>query len=164
MAKAFGLEMIWDLDSGPGKPTGATSPTSFNGAAMRSGVANIAVEIGGEGRCRSEWVDLAAKGILNVLRSLGMLGGEPEGLPSTYRVVEGFWRSGSAGGFIRNCVELNCTVTRNQLISTIVDLQGDTIEEIRSDLDGVIIGLRTLPKINPGDWTHWPVKVVKLLA
>ena len=161
MAKAFGLELIWDLDSGPSKPRYPGMPTSFNGCATAHGIPNIGVEVGGEGRCREEWVALAARGILNVLKLLGMIEGQPAGLPPRYRLVEGFWKSGRSGGLQRNHVALNAPVSRGQLIGTIVDLHGEPVEEVRSEIDGLVIGLRTLPKISPGEWTHWPVRVVR---
>jgi predicted deacylase len=161
MAKAFGLELIWDLDSGPSKPRYPGTPTSLNGCATTHGIPNIGVEVGGEGRCREEWVGLAVRGVLNVLRLLRMIEGQPAGLPLRYRLVEGFWTSGRSGGLLRNHVAINSPVARGQLISTIVDLHGETIEEVRSEIDGLVIGLRTLPKISPGEWTHWPVRVVR---
>ena len=35
------------------------------------------------------------------------------------------------------------------------ELLGKQLEVLKAEKDGVIHGLRTLPKINPGDWTYW---------
>lgn len=161
LAKAFGLELIWDLDSGPSKPRYPGMPTSFNGCATAHGIPNMAVEVGGEGRCREEWVALTVRGIGNLMRRLGLLEGEPQGLPAVYRLVEGFWASGRSGGWLRNHVALGSAIREGQLIGTIVDLHGEAIEEVRSQIEGLVIGLRTVPKISPGEWTHWPVRVVR---
>jgi predicted deacylase len=95
------------------------------------------------------------------MKVLGMIDGKPEGLPSKYQIREGFYQSGSAGGFLRPMVKLGEEVKKGQLLGVIIDFHGKVLEEILSPIDGSVLGLRTLPKINPGDWTFWVAKTAR---
>ncbi|NNE81251.1 MAG: succinylglutamate desuccinylase [Silicimonas sp.] len=80
LAHAFGLPLIWRL--GP-----LNDNRSLNGAAERAGVPMIATELGGGGGVDPDITDAAETGILNVLRHLGVLDGEPAPAPGQ-RTVE----------------------------------------------------------------------------
>jgi predicted deacylase len=157
MAKAFGIETLWDLSSSGLKGT-------FADVATERGIPNLIVEVGGEGRCRKEWVQLEIRGFMNVMKELGMLDGKPEGLPSKYQIRQGFFRSGNAGGFLRPSVDLGSEVEEGQLLGNIIDFHGNVLEKVLSPMKGKVLGLRTLPKINPGDWTFWVARTVKEIS
>jgi predicted deacylase len=157
MAKAFGIETLWDLGSSGLKGT-------FNSTATEQGIPNIVVEVGGEGRCLEEWVQREIRGFMNVMKALDMVEGSPEGLPSKYQLTEGFYQHGTAGGFLRPMVKLSSPVKRGELLGSIIDLHGNVLEEVRSPMDGKVMGLRTLPKINPGEWTFWIGKTVREIS
>lgn len=148
MAKAFGVETLWRGGS-------AGIKGDFTTAAMERGALGIAIEVGGEGRCKEEWVQTELRGFRNVMVTLGILKGRPSGLPTKYAVMDGFYQHCNSGGFLRTKVKLNQKVKKRQVLGTIIDLLGKKLEVIKADKDGVIYGLRTLPKINPGDWTYW---------
>ncbi len=79
LARAFGLPLVWRLGA-------HNDARSVNSAAERAGVPMIATELSGGGGVDPEATDLAYKGILNVMRHLGMItGAVPEVHP---RVVE----------------------------------------------------------------------------
>jgi len=98
------------------------------------------------------------------MKVLDMTDGKPEGLPSKYHLTEGFYQHGNAGGFVRPMVRLGSSVKEGELLGTIIDLHGNVLEEIRSPMDGKVMGLRTLPKINPGEWTFWVGKTVREIS
>ncbi|UCB45224.1 MAG: succinylglutamate desuccinylase/aspartoacylase family protein [Spirochaetota bacterium] len=148
MAKAFGIESLWRMATSGIKGT-------FTGAATEKGIPSIIVEVGGEGRCREEWVQFEMQGIKNVMKVLGLIEGTPEGLPSRYRIIEGFYQHAAAGGFLRPQVKLGDWIKQETILGVIIDLHGNVLEEIKSSSDGLIMGMRTLPKINPGDWSFW---------
>ncbi len=80
LAHAFGLPLIWRLGA-------HNDARSVNSAAERTGVPMIATELGGGGGVDPDVTELAEIGIVNVLRHLGVLNGDP--LPAeTARVVE----------------------------------------------------------------------------
>jgi predicted deacylase len=70
-------------------------------------------------------------------------------------IVEGFWQHAGAGGFLRPQVKLGEKIKKGTVLGTIVDLHGNTLEETKAPFDGLIMEMRTLPKINPGDWSFW---------
>ena len=148
MAKAFGIETLWRMST-------SGIQGSFTGAATAREIPSIIVEVGGEGRCKEEWVQFEIRGFKNVMKVLGMMEGKPEGLPSRYMIVEGFWQHTSAGGFLRPQVTLGDRIKKGTVLGAVIDLHGNTLEEMRSAIDGLIMGMRTLPKINPGDWSFW---------
>lgn len=157
MAKAFGLRTLWDLSSFRfGGTVGAT--------AREKGIPIIIVEMGGEGRCLEEWVQVELRGFQNLLKSLDMVDGEPEGLPASYEISEGFYRHGNTGGFLRPRVRLGSEVKEGQLLGTIVDLHGNVLEELSAPMEGRVLGLRTLPRISPGDWTFWVGRKVREIS
>ena len=153
MAKAFGIETLWNLSSSGLKGT-------FSAAAEEMGIPNLVIEIGGEGRCLEEWVQLEIRGFYNVMKSLDMIDGEPEGLPSKFEIREGFYRNGNAGGFLRPMVSLGDDVKEGDILGVIIDFHSNVFEEVKSPMDGRVLGLRTLPRISPGDWTFWVARTV----
>lgn len=153
MAMASGIENLIDLN--------ISQRGSLNGAARRKGIPNIALEVGGEGRCKEEWVQFEVHCLLNILKALGLIDGKPEGLPEKYYVLEGRWESANASGLFRPTVQLNSLVKKGQLLGTIVDFHGNVLEEIKSPREGKVLGLRSVPKIGPGEWAYWVGKPVK---
>ena len=153
MAKAFGIEALWKLST-----SGIRG--SFSSAATELGVPTIVVEVGGEGRCKEEWVQFEIRGFKNVMKMLGMLEGKPEKLLSQHKIVEGFWQHSHAGGFLRPHVNLGDQIKKGTVMGTVINLHGKVLEELKTPVDGLVLGMRTLPKINPGDWSFW-VGVVK---
>ena len=157
MAKAFGIDILWNLSSSGLKGT-------FSDTATEKGIPNIVIEVGGEGRCLEEWVLLEIRGFLNVMKTLDMLKGELEGLPAKYELREGFYTSGNAGGFLRVKVKLRDDVDEGQVLGSVIDLHGNVLEEVRSPMKGKVLGIRTLPRIRPGDWTFWVARLVKKIS
>jgi hypothetical protein len=80
LAHVFGLPLIWRLGS-------ANDNRSVNAAAERVGVPMIATELGGGGGVDPAITDATERGILNILRHLGMLDGAPD-RPPQQRIVE----------------------------------------------------------------------------
>jgi predicted deacylase len=148
MAKAFGIEALWKMSTSPLKGT-------FTGAAKDMGIPSIIVEVGGEGRCKEEWVQFELRGFKNVMKTLKMIDGQLEGLPPRYLIVEGFWQHAGAGGLLRTHVKLGDRIKKGALLGTIIDFHGNTLEKITSPIDGLLMGMRTLAKIGPGDWSFW---------
>lgn len=80
LAHVFGLPLIWRLGS-------ANDNRSVNAAAERVGVPMIATELGGGGGVDPGITDATERGLLNILRHLGLLDGAPD-TPPRQRIVE----------------------------------------------------------------------------
>lgn len=94
-------------------------------------------------------------GVLNVMRSIGMLSGEPPAHTPTHHLVgEGDLDqviSAPSAGLYRPCVELLDEVTEGQTLCVIEDLFGKMAARITAPQPGIVIMLRRIHKVAVGD-------------
>ena len=88
--------------------------------------------------------------VRNILRSLGMIDGEAE-LRDTYTTVSGTFARSAAGGFFVAHAEPGETCKEGDLIATIVDHYGNTLEEVSAPQDGIVLWVRRIRTVHPGD-------------
>jgi predicted deacylase len=138
---AVGHELIWK-----GGRWGGTARVS----SLQAGKPAVTVEIGGGGGCREETVDAHVSGILNVMRYLGLVDGEPT-RPGEYKEVEGTTVLAACGGFFRAEVVPGQMVKAKEVLATIVDHFGHRLEVITAPRDGVVLWTRWRSTIFPGD-------------
>jgi len=155
MAKAYGVQY---LHGGP------AWPNVIRMEAVRRGIPAITPEIGGEGRLREAETQMDVRGILNVMRYLGMLEGPLESLPDAYTMVEGHrdgeYMNTRTGGLLRSRVSLGASVREGEVLGVLVNPLGEIMEELRAVQDGTVMGMRTKPHTLPGDWTYFVGKIV----
>lgn len=142
MARAFGLELVWDI-------THRAGVLSYE--AMRAGIAAIGCEIGGNGRCEPAHVTLARHGVLNVLASLGVLANQP-GSPPAQRIWRGDFTLAPAGGLFRADVALNQEVQAGERLYTLIDTTGAVCYERFADHAGLVSAIRIFGAIQEGEW------------
>ena len=152
LAKAFGVDVLWK----------APFAGMLTSEAAKKGIPAICTEIGGEGRCLESYVQLDIKGVTNVMKRYGMLEGKPE-LPSSYTVVEESWMYSKNGGFLRPEVKLRDRVSKGDTLGRIMNIHGKEAERVAALHDGIVIGIRTFPSLNAGDWTFFVGKVVQTI-
>jgi len=145
-ARAYGSDLLW---------TGSASPAVFRNAVAQSGVDVFMTELGGEGRCLTEHMDVEVRGLKNLLKYLKIIQGQTVNLPSRYRTVDSFWLHSRAGGIFRPEIKLRQEVKKGEKLAGIYDLLDRELEVVRAPHDGIVIGYRTVPRIRPGDWTVW---------
>ena len=148
MARAFGAPILW------GHPPPLPPGRSIS-AAAESGVPAIYTEARGGGYTRPDDVACYRDGVLNVMRHLSMLPGEPPAQTSAHHFVgEGNLDqvvSAPSAGLYRPCVELLDMVVEGQPLCVIENLFGKPMAEIRADRPGVVIMLRRIRKVEVGD-------------
>ncbi len=152
LARAMGLPHLWRL---PGR----AGVLSYE--AMRRGVAATGGEIGGRGGLLAADADGYLHGILRILAQEGVI--DDPALPRPARhtsFLEGDWALAAAGGFIENHVELGVLVERGRRLATIRDPLGETLAEMHADRDGLVMGVRHLRCIQPGEWATCAVAQV----
>ena len=94
-------------------------------------------------------------GIVNVMRTLGML--KPVSRIRKKRLREPViarsskWVRAPQGGIFRAHVKLGDRVSKNNLLGVISDPFGDKEQEVRADFSGILIGRSSLPLVNEGD-------------
>ena len=147
-AQAFGAPVLW------GHPPPVTPGRSIS-AATEFGVPWLYTESPGGGRAGPDDVACYINGVLNVMKHLGMIPGEPHPQSTVHHLVgDGnldFVISASAAGSFRPHVELLDEVSAGQRMGIIEDFFGQVVAEVTADRDGVIIFLRRLPQVNAGD-------------
>lgn len=146
MARAFGLPRIVDY-----RYDELTRPYSCNRQAVASGKPTILVEIGQQGRSDASDVDLAVRGVLNVLKSQKMLLGNP----APAKPAQHF--SGTAGlnfsksGIWYPNVKTGAAVRKGDTLGTVKDLLGRELEKLIAPEDGIVLYMSAAPPANSGE-------------
>ena len=137
---AAGHELIWK-----GGKWGGTvrHPT------LAAGKPAITIEVGG-GTYREANVALHADAIRNIMRHMGMVDGEPK-LRDRYTAVTGTFARSASGGFFVSHAEPGEQCKEGDLIGVVVDHFGETLEEVRADWDGIVLWVRRIRTVRPGD-------------
>ena len=92
------------------------------------------------------------RGIVNVLRHIGMLPAKPDQRSLSPVVAESTsWIRASASGIVTSKLKLGHRVDRGQRLATISDPLGDDQTFIESPFDGIVIGQSNLPLAHEGD-------------
>ena len=158
IARSFGLPVIW-----------GTTPTLEGrslSAARDLGVPAIYAEHGGGGGCDPRAVADYVRGCLGVMRELGMIDAAPAGGPDMpaagpATIVVEDPRPGSghlqvshpapAAGFFLPRVSLGVNVRAGDLVGTIADPLGDTVQDVRAQVSGLVLVLRAESSVQVGD-------------
>lgn len=115
------------------------------------GIPSILPESGGGAVYVDDYAEVLHKGIMNVMKCLGMIEGRPEQLQSYQSLSEYVWPKAKRGGLFSSKVKLGEKVSSGQVIATIRNIFGDETERITSPFDGVILFIRTFPVVKIGD-------------
>lgn len=126
---------------------------SLRKVAKENGVDVLLYEAGEALRFDEFAIRVGLKGILNVLKHKGMIGGRkissPKNLP--VYVKSSRWVRSPVGGVFRALTTIGDQVRRGDILGYVSDPFGDEDQQIESSDDGVIIGRTNLPFVNPGD-------------
>jgi predicted deacylase len=151
IARAFGLEYIWNTLGGPPEYTG-----SMLEVAARDGIAGVVVEVG----CQTAWydhgeefIDVSVRGIKNVMKYLGMMDGTPE-VPTRYLYTKGpvIAIRSRRGGIWETTRRLGDRMKKGELLGRIVDpLTDEELETVIAPFDGIVFDVRVWPLTYPGE-------------
>ena len=147
-ADAFGVPIMW------GHPLPLAPGRSLS-AAVALNVPCLYTEAPGGGYAQAQVVDLFANGVINVMKHLDMLPGEPQYLPITHHLLgDGDLDtviSAPVAGYFRAEVGLLDVVEQGDRLGLIYDLLGQPVDEIKADKAGVVIMLRRIHRVHTGD-------------
>lgn len=110
------------------------------------------IESGGGGLLKKEYVDRHINGVMNVMKYLKMIKGEPI-LSKTQRRM-GDKSAGiraKRGGFFTYMVNAGDIVKEGQIIGQITDPFGEVLESINAPISGVVNIINFLSAKNTGD-------------
>ncbi len=142
LAHAFGCPLVID-SQGPDR--------SLRRAAVEAGVPTISYEAGGARRFERPMIDVGLAGVVNVLRHLEMLPGEPLPAPLRLHVRESRWVRARAGGILDLRVALGQPLRRGQEISVNTNPFGREQSVLTAPMAGLVLGVTLLPLVHPGD-------------
>lgn len=154
LARAFGFDILWEVPQGtiPQMPNYPGRGSAVR-EAMALGIPGVFCEVGSDGRLEEELVEYTLNGLLNVMRTYGMLPGEPiRREPEVYS--GGNVLFSTRGGLFLNYSKPGDRLTRGQLLGRIVSLRGEVLEEIHAPGPGVMTNTITLGVTNPGDMLY----------
>lgn len=144
MAKAFGAPVILNA---------AIRDGSLRAAAMSQGIPTLLYEAGEALRLDELCIRGGVRGIMRVMRSLGMLPKRrSQARQEPVMARSSMWLRAPQSGIFRAFVQLGDRVTRDQtLIGVVADPFGAREQEIRAPISGIVIGRLNLPLVNEGD-------------
>jgi predicted deacylase len=149
-AKAFGLPLVWGTPGLPGRSLSA---------AGEHGVPAIYVEITGEGRCRAADVERYVHGLRQLLAHLAIAGErlevyDPQWFVEDQRPGAGHLQvqhRAPIGGFFEPSRGVGDRVEEGQPVGVIRDRFGQTRHTLQASRSGMIVFLRTFPRVLCGD-------------
>ncbi|WP_148254420.1 succinylglutamate desuccinylase/aspartoacylase family protein [Aidingimonas lacisalsi] len=144
MADAFGAPVILNAELREG---------SLRHYAQNRGVPVLTYEAG-EALRFDEWaIAPGVRGVLRVMRRLGMLAGEHRRRrPPPAEVANGSsWARAPIDGILRPRVRLGARVSRGQVLGLVADPFGNAEGEVKATADGIVIGMGNLPLANEGE-------------
>ena len=147
-AEAFGAPVMW------GHPLPMPAGRSIS-AATDLGIPWLYTEGPGGGYARPADVDCFRRGVLNVMRHLGMLPGVPEVVDVPIQLVgDGnldVVTLAPVGGYFRATVKLLDRVQKGDVIGTMFDFFGTNLATITAEMDGIVIMVRRLHRVHGGE-------------
>jgi len=143
-ALAFGAPLVLAAPLRPG---------SLRLTAREQGVEMLLYEAGEALRFDEFSVRVGVRGILNVMRHIGMLAGKKSGKSRIQPVVatESKWVRSPSGGVLRAVRTIGDSVKSGDVLGYISDPWGEAEQQAQAAFDGIVIGRTNLPIVNPGD-------------
>jgi hypothetical protein len=142
LAKAFGCELIVE---GKG-PEG-----SLRREAVKAGRPTILLEAGEPSKMEPTVQETGVRGILNVLSELGMIDHVPTRPAYQTKVQRSTWVRAESAGILRFHVGPGEIVSAGQPLATNVSVFGKAQNTLHAPVDGIVLGMTTLPAVKPGE-------------
>jgi hypothetical protein len=143
MAQAFGAPVILN---------GALVEGSLRKLASEAGVHTLLYEAGEALRFNEDCIRRGVRGIVAVMRELGMLPrAENAKPPRTLVVRSSTWIRAPQSGILRARASLGTQVRQGDCLGVVADPFGEREVEVASSTTGIIIGCTNLPLVQEGD-------------
>lgn len=125
---------------------------SLREAVIDKGIPMLLFEGGESLRFNEQAIATGLKGIVSVMRELGMLPPKTRKKPpSSFIVKATTWVRANKSGIVHSAVSLGTVVKKNQTMAAIVDPIGNNEEKVAAPFEGIVIGCLNLPLVHKGD-------------
>lgn len=143
MAESFGAPVILDASIRDG---------SLRAVAESRDIPVILYEAGEALRFDPVAIKAGTRGVLNVMRTLGMLKPTAKKAPMTHMIAKSSsWIRAEQDGLLHLKTRLGDRVTKGQCLGTITAPLGVEEKEVITPKSGIVIGCLTMPLVNEGD-------------
>lgn len=143
LAEAFRAPLIIDAPLRPG---------TIREAAVAKGIPWLVYEAGEALRFDEVSIRAGVRGIVNVMREIGMLRKSTSKRTVIPRTVKSnFWIRAPQSGILRLTVKLGACVSKDETLGYVSDPYGENQTEITAPNTGIIIGRTNLPLVHEGD-------------
>lgn len=144
MAKAFGLPVLLNAELRDG---------SLRQVASEMGVKMVLYEAGQALRYDEYSIRAGVKGIINVMRHIGMLNKTQRKGPAIKMFVarQSGWVRANESGFVVHKAQLGDHVAKDGVLATIADAFGDILDHVLCPEEGVVIGKQNIPLAQEGE-------------
>ncbi|MEW6746588.1 MAG: succinylglutamate desuccinylase/aspartoacylase family protein [Planctomycetota bacterium] len=142
LARQFGAEILLDHPSRPG---------TLRHAAAGAGIPVLLVEAGDPFRFQPQHIRWMTMGVLNVLRSHGMIEGAPVRAPFRVIIKRTRWLRAEAAGILEMTVKPRQLVRAGTPLGRLFDVFGGERMTIRAPEPGLVLGVTTYPAASVGD-------------
>lgn len=144
MTEAFGVPLALNAKLRDG---------SLRACAQDAGIPVILYEAGEALRFEELYIRAGLKGIINVMRSIGMLHAPPrkKSPPAPFISHQTGWIRAPESGVLRALVALGAKVSAGQVIAMVADPVGSGETPVTAPSDGIVIGRSNLPLVYEGD-------------
>tara|TARA_B100000676_G_C18085983_1_gene855079 strand:- start:2381 stop:3448 length:1068 start_codon:yes stop_codon:yes gene_type:complete len=146
LSKAFGAPVLLQADLRDG---------SLRQNASELGVKTLLYEAGEALRFDEVSIRIGVRGVISVMRHLGMLketkrAANPKDKP-LYIAQQSGWVRASASGFVNHKKQLGHFVEKDEVLAIISDPYGKVVGQVKSQVDGIIIGKQNIPLAQEGE-------------
>jgi len=119
--------------------------------ACEAGVPTIILEAGEVWKIEPGVVEVGVRGAMNVLKQLEMVSGAPVTPRYQTKIRTTTWVRAERGGTLGYQVAPGDLITKGQALAHNFSMFGTERSEIASPVDGIILGMTTMPVVKPGD-------------
>lgn len=143
LAEAFGIPVMLNSDIRDG---------SLRGAASDAGVRILLYEAGQALRYDEFSIRAGVRGIVNVMRHIGMLNKRPRaGQFTPFIANQSGWVRAPESGFINHIAQLGDHVYEGDKLASISDPFGDIHDYVISPAEGIVVGKQNIPLAQEGE-------------
>ncbi|MDN4502402.1 succinylglutamate desuccinylase/aspartoacylase family protein [Alteromonadaceae bacterium BrNp21-10] len=143
LAQSFGVPLLLNMEERDG---------SMRQSAVENGVKVLLYEAGQALRYDELSVRAGLDGIVNVMRTLGMLPvRKKKKIAQAIIARKSSWIRAKSSGFVHSLCNLGEHVKKHQLLAKIYDPFGDLLDDVVAERDGIIIGKLNIPLVQEGE-------------